>query len=78
MNFLMLKSKRGGRSSSSSAQTPSKFFKAKYFIYTLNGKPVQAKPIGKGRYEVTDEKGNISYISHDGVKLKPEYVRNNP
>ena len=46
--------------------------------YTLNGKPVQAKPIGKGRYEVTDEKGNVSYISHDGVKLKPEYVRNNP
>ena len=46
--------------------------------FTLNGKPVQAKPSGKGRYEVTDEKGNVSYISHDGVKLKPEYVRNNP
>ena len=46
--------------------------------YTLNGKPVQAKPIGKGRYEVTTEKGNIYYISHDGVNLKPEYVRNNP
>lgn len=46
--------------------------------YTLNGKKVQAKPIGKGRYEVTTEKGNIYYISHDGVNLKPEYVRNNP
>lgn len=46
--------------------------------FTLNGKPVQAKPIGKGRYEVTDKKGNVSYISHDGVKLKPEYVRSNP
>ena len=46
--------------------------------YTLNGKQVQAKPIGKGRYEVTDAKGNVSYISHDGVNLKPEYVRNNP
>lgn len=46
--------------------------------YTLNGKPVQAKPVGKGRYEVTDEKGNVFYISHDGVNLKPEYVRNNP
>lgn len=46
--------------------------------FSLNGKPVQAKPIGKGRYEVTDEKGNVSYISHDGVKLKPEYVRSNP
>ncbi len=45
---------------------------------TLNGKKVQAKPIGKGRYEVTDETGNVFYISHDGVKLKPEYVRNNP
>lgn len=46
--------------------------------YTLNGKKVQAKPIGKGRYEVTTEKGNIYYISHDGVNLKPEYVRKNP
>ena len=46
--------------------------------YTLNGKPVQAKPIGRGRYEITDDKGNVFYISHDGVKLKPEYVRNNP
>lgn len=42
---------------------------------TLNGKPVKAKPIGKGRYEVTTEKGNVYYISHDGVNLKPEYVR---
>ena len=47
-------------------------------VFELNGKPVQAKPIGKGRYEVSDEKGNVSYISHDGVKLKPEYVRSNP
>jgi len=45
---------------------------------TLNGKRVQAKPISKGRYEITDKKGNIFYISHDGVKLKPEHVRNNP
>ena len=43
--------------------------------YLLNGKPVKAKPIGKGRYEVTTEKGNVYYISHDGVNLKPEYVR---
>lgn len=46
--------------------------------YTLNGAKVQAKPIGKGRYEVIDKDGNVSYISHDGVKLKPEYVRKNP
>ena len=46
--------------------------------FTLNGKKVQAKPIGKGRYEVATEKGNIYYISHDGKILKPEYVRNNP
>ena len=46
--------------------------------YSLNGKSVQAKPIGKGRYEVTDKDGNVFYISHDGVNLKPEYVRNNP
>ena len=45
---------------------------------TLNGKYVQSKPIGKGRYEVTDKDGNIFYISHDGVKLDPEYVRQNP
>lgn len=45
---------------------------------TLNGKKVQAKPIGKGRYEVTTEKGNVYYISHDGKILKPEYVRTNP
>ena len=43
--------------------------------YTLNGKQVQAKPIGKGRYEVTDSDGNVSYISHDGKKLKADYVR---
>lgn len=46
--------------------------------FRLNGKKVQAKPIGKGRYEVATEKGNIYYISHDGKILKPEYVRNNP
>lgn len=46
--------------------------------YTLNGAKVQAKPIGKGRYEVIDKDGNVSYISHDGVNLKPEYVRKNP
>ena len=42
--------------------------------FTLNGKRVQAKDIGKVRYEITDENGNVSYISHDGYKLKPEYV----
>lgn len=55
-----------------------KNYKKTRTTYTLNGKPVQAKPIGKGRYEVIDKNGNVSYISHDGVKLKPEYVRKNP
>ena len=45
---------------------------------TLNGIPANAKKIGKGRYEVTTEKGKVFYISHDGVNLKPEYVRKNP
>lgn len=46
--------------------------------YQFNGKPVQAKPIGKGRYEVTTEQGKVYYISHDGVNLNPDYVRKNP
>ena len=54
------------------------FKQAPQIEYKLNGKPVQAKPIGKGRYEVTDKDGNVFYLSHDGKKLKPEYVRNNP
>ena len=44
----------------------------------LNGVPVNAKRIGKGRWEVTDGKGKVFYISHDGQNLKPEYVRKNP
>lgn len=59
---------------------PSRIYKPKTVVttYTLNGAKVQAKPIGKGRYEIIDKDGNVSYISHDGFKLKPEYVRNNP
>lgn len=46
--------------------------------YLYNGEPVQAKSIGKGRYEITLQDGSIKYIAHNGIKLKPEYVRNNP
>ena len=46
--------------------------------YLYNGEPVQAKSIGKGRYEITLQDGSVEYIAHDGTELKPEYVRNNP
>lgn len=46
--------------------------------YLYNGEPVQAKSIGKGRYEITLQDGSVKYIAHDGTELKPEYVRNNP
>ena len=45
--------------------------------YLYNGEPVQAKSIGKGRYEITLQDGSVKYIAHDGKELKPEYVRNN-
>lgn len=59
---------------------PSRIYNPKTVVttYTLNGAKVQAKPIGKGQYEIINKDGNVSYISHDGFKLKPEYVRNNP
>ena len=46
--------------------------------YLYNGEPVQAKSIGKGRYEITLQDGSVKYIAHDGTELKPEYVRSNP
>ena len=46
--------------------------------YLYNGEPVQAKSIGKGRYEITLQDGSVKYIAHDGKELKPEYVRSNP
>ena len=53
-------------------------FKLKSTSYFLNNEPVQAKSIGKGRYEITLQDGSVKYIAHDGTELNPEYVRSNP
>ncbi|MBR4624299.1 MAG: hypothetical protein IKO56_02025 [Alphaproteobacteria bacterium] len=45
--------------------------------YTLNGKPVRAKLTKNFQYEITDEKGNVSYLSFWGENLSAEQVRKN-
>lgn len=41
--------------------------------YLLNGKQVQVKQVDNGRYEITQD-GKTDYYSHDGIKLRMDYV----